>query len=67
MTLDMSLPVGPDSHVRLTHAGPPQHHITVPLHDALRVGTLAGIVGDIATALKIGKDDLAQKLFGSRG
>lgn len=54
------------SHVRMTHPGPPQHHVTIPLHDALRVGTLAGIVGDVAAALKISKDDLAQRMFGPR-
>lgn len=54
------------SHVRMTHPGPPQHHVTIPLHDALRIGTLAGIVGDVAAALKTSKDDLTQRLFGPR-
>ena len=29
------------SHVRLTCEAPAQHHVTVPLHDPLRIGTLA--------------------------
>ena len=41
-------------------------HVTIPLHEALRVGTLAGIVGDVAAALKISKADLAQRMFGPR-
>jgi predicted RNA binding protein YcfA (HicA-like mRNA interferase family) len=29
------------SHVRVTCDAPRQHHVTIPLHDPLRVGTLA--------------------------
>jgi predicted RNA binding protein YcfA (HicA-like mRNA interferase family) len=28
------------SHLRLTTASPSEHHVTIPLHDGLRVGTL---------------------------
>jgi predicted RNA binding protein YcfA (HicA-like mRNA interferase family) len=28
------------SHIRLTINKPVQHHITIPAHDALRIGTL---------------------------
>ena len=52
------------SHVRLTTDRPTQHHVTVPTHDPLKVGTLSGILGDIAVHLKISRDDLLQKLFG---
>ncbi|MGH8514909.1 MAG: type II toxin-antitoxin system HicA family toxin, partial [Gammaproteobacteria bacterium] len=31
------------SHLRLTIDSPTQHHITVPAHDPLKVGTLAAI------------------------
>lgn len=37
------------SHVRLSCVHPKQHHLTIPLHDPLRVGTLAAILSDIAT------------------
>jgi len=50
------------SHVRLTTDTPSQHHVTVPAHDPLKVGTLAGILSDIATHLKISRDELLQKL-----
>jgi predicted RNA binding protein YcfA (HicA-like mRNA interferase family) len=33
------------SHVRLTCQLPAQHHVTIPLHDPLRIGTLAKIFG----------------------
>jgi predicted RNA binding protein YcfA (HicA-like mRNA interferase family) len=51
------------SHMRLTTAEPSQHHITIPRHDPLRVGTLGGILGDIAAHLQITRDELAQQLF----
>jgi predicted RNA binding protein YcfA (HicA-like mRNA interferase family) len=52
------------SHARLTHAGPPQHHVTVPMHDALRVGTFSAILIDVALAQQMSKDELITKLFG---
>lgn len=52
------------SHVRLTTDTPSPHHVTVPAHDALKIGTLAGIMSDVAAHLKISRDELLQKLFG---
>ena len=50
--------------MRLTKAPPPsQHHVTVPRYDALRIGTLAGILDDIATHLEITRDDLLVRLM----
>ena len=52
------------SHIRLTTQSPSQHHVTVPAHDPLKVGTLSGILGDVAAHLKITRDELLQRLFG---
>jgi len=52
------------SHIRLTVDTPSRHHVTVPAHDSLKVGTLAGILSDVAANLKISRDELLQKLFG---
>ncbi len=52
------------SHVRLTCDSPHQHHVTVPLHDPLRIGTLSAILGDVADARGIGRDVLLERLFG---
>jgi predicted RNA binding protein YcfA (HicA-like mRNA interferase family) len=52
------------SHLRLTADLPSQHHVTIPAHDPLKVGTLAGILGDVAVHLDISREDLLQKLFG---
>ena len=51
------------SHVRLTTQDRGEHHVTVPLHDALRVGTLAAILGDIAEHLGVTREELASRLF----
>ena len=52
------------SHLRLTTALPAQHHITIPLHDQLKVGTLAAILGDVAEHLKVSREELLRRLFG---
>jgi len=52
------------SHIRLTTQQNGQHHITIPAHDPLKVGTLSAILGDIATHFNKGKDELLQELFG---
>lgn len=51
------------SHVRLTHPGPPSHHVTVPEHRELSTGTLAAILGDVAQHLSIGRSELVARLF----
>jgi len=52
------------SHIRLTTASPSEHHVTVPAHDPLKIGTLAAIVGDIAAHLHLERDELLRRLFG---
>lgn len=52
------------SHVRLTCDLPHQHHVTVPLHDPLRIGTLSAILGDVAVAQGMERDVLLERLFG---
>ncbi|MBI1295328.1 addiction module toxin, HicA family [bacterium] len=52
------------SHVRLTRRDDNREHsITVPLHAALRVGTLNSILNDVATHLLIDKTELLRQLF----
>lgn len=52
------------SHVRLSCASPPQHHVTVPLHDSLRIGTLAATLVAVAEARGVSRDDLVRESFG---
>jgi len=52
------------SHMRLTTPEHGEHHITIPRHDALRIGTLAAILTDVAAHHRLTRDDLARTLFG---
>lgn len=51
------------SHLRLTTRERGRHHVTIPNHDSLKVGTLAGILGDVAAHFQISRDELTQRLF----
>jgi len=51
------------SHLRLTTSERGQHHVTTPNHDPLKVGTLAGILGEVAAHVEISRDELIQRLF----
>ena len=51
------------SHVRLTTFEGGEHHVTIPRHANLRVGTLAGILGDIAQHFGLTREVLAERLF----
>ena len=53
------------SHLRLTSIlRGSEHHITVPRHQALRVGTLSAVLNDVAGYLELDREDLARRLFG---
>lgn len=53
------------SHVRLTIEQPSEHHLTVPAHDPLKIGTLAAILAEVAAHVGIDRDELMQRLFGA--
>lgn len=52
------------SHVRLTCDSPVQHHVTIPNHDPLRIGTLSAILADVAARHHVSREELLQRLFG---
>jgi predicted RNA binding protein YcfA (HicA-like mRNA interferase family) len=52
------------SHIRLTCDLPETHHVTIPNHNPLRIGTLASILADIAAHHRLDRDELTRKLFG---
>jgi predicted RNA binding protein YcfA (HicA-like mRNA interferase family) len=53
------------SHIRLTsNLKGMEHHVTIPAHRQLRIGTLAEILSDVATYLDLPRDELIDKLFG---
>jgi hypothetical protein len=41
-----------------------RHHITIPNHAPLRVGTLAGILADVAEHFSVSREQLLDQLFG---
>jgi hypothetical protein len=43
-----------------------RHHITIPRHDPLRIGTLASILTDVAQHAGLSRDQLASQLFGDK-
>ena len=51
------------SHIRLTTLKNGEHHITIPAHRPLKVGTLSGILKDIANHFEITKEELLDTLF----
>ncbi|KUL19664.1 MAG: Putative periplasmic or secreted lipoprotein [Proteiniphilum sp. 51_7] len=51
------------SHIRLTTTENGIHHITVPNHNPLKIGTLSNILSDIANHFQISKKELLEKLF----
>lgn len=52
------------SHIRLTCRTRGVHHITVPNHDPLRIGTLAAILDGVAAHHGLTREELLQRLFG---
>ena len=52
------------SYLRLTTAEHGEHHITIPRHESLRVGTLAAVVGDVASHVGLTREALVERLFG---
>ena len=54
------------SHLRLTTQKCGEHHVTVPVPGALRVGTLSGILADVAAHLGMERAELLEELFGDK-
>ncbi|MBC7553640.1 MAG: type II toxin-antitoxin system HicA family toxin [Taibaiella sp.] len=51
------------SHIRLTTQKNGEHHITIPNHDPLKLGTLSSILDIVAEHFHITRNDLLQQLF----
>ena len=51
------------SHLRLTTARGGEHHVTIPAHDPLKIGTLSSILRDVAAHHRLSRDDLLRELF----
>jgi predicted RNA binding protein YcfA (HicA-like mRNA interferase family) len=53
------------SHIRVRSTSKGlEHQVTIPAHSPLKVGTLSGILLEVATYLALSKETLARQLFG---
>ena len=52
------------SHIRLTTLQGGEHHLTIPAHDSLRIGTLSAILTEVAEHLGKEKSQLIAELWG---
>lgn len=52
------------SHIRLTSNTGGQHHITIPDHNPVKIGTLSSIITSVAQHFNKSKDEIAEILFG---
>ncbi|MHB8973804.1 MAG: type II toxin-antitoxin system HicA family toxin [Pirellulaceae bacterium] len=51
------------SHIRLSTNRNGEHHVTVPNHDPLKIGTLVGILHDVAEHLELDRDMLLDEML----
>jgi predicted RNA binding protein YcfA (HicA-like mRNA interferase family) len=52
------------SHMRLTsNLKGVEHHVTIPAHDSLRIGTLSQVLNEVAAYLELAREALVEALF----
>lgn len=51
------------SHLRLTTTLKDEHHLTIPKHKPLKVGTLSSILNEVASYLEMNRESLIIELF----
>ena len=52
------------AHIRMTTQRAGQHHVTIPDHDVLKIGTLADILADVGEHVGMDRESLLKALFG---
>ena len=52
------------SHMRLTTHEQGERHLTIPRHEALRVGTVGAILADVGEHFGLSRESLIERLFG---
>lgn len=53
------------SHIRLTTVQNGTHHITIPDHSPLRIGTISSILNEVSHHIGMSKEELVIQIFGS--
>ncbi len=51
------------SHIMITSNLNGEHHLAIPNHNPIKVGTLNGILSNVAEHFKLTKDEVMYKLF----
>lgn len=51
------------SHMRLTTQYNGEHHVTVPAHSPIKIGTLNSILQDVGSHVGLERDELLRQLF----
>ena len=51
------------SHIRLTTKRQGEHHITIPNHDPIKIGTLSAILNEVALHHKKTKTEIINAIF----
>ena len=51
------------SHMRLTTQKKGEHHITIPNHKPLKIGTLSAILSEVSKHMEINKEEIIKKMF----
>lgn len=51
------------SHIRVTTQCDGEHHVTVPAHNPIKIGTLNAILRDVADHADLSREELLEELF----
>lgn len=51
------------SHIRLTTQSQGEHHITIPNHNPIKIGTLSSILTDVGEQFNKTKEDIIKEIF----
>lgn len=51
------------SHLRITTEMGGTHHVTLPDHDPLRLGTMAAVLTDVAEHFRLSRREVENRLF----
>jgi len=52
------------SLLRVTTTQLGEHHVTIPRHHPLKLGTLSGVLKDVAEHFDISRDEVIDRIFG---
>lgn len=51
------------SHIRLTTQQNGEHHLTIPAHNPIKIGTLNAILRDVENHFNLNREELLHQLF----